>query len=65
MLFRSLEFEPRESGMKSLLLSITFMPEIHFLNIYYVSCVLDAGDTALKKKTETKFPMKLMWELRF
>lgn len=35
--------------MKSLLLAITFIPEICLLNIYYVSCVLDAGDKAINK----------------
>lgn len=35
--------------MKSLLLTITFMSEIHFFNIYYVLCILNTRDTALKK----------------
>lgn len=51
--------------MKSLLLTITFMSEIHFFNNYYVLCILNTGDTALKIGGETKFSMKLMWELKF
>ena len=34
--------------MKSLLLTITFMSEIHFLNTYYMLYILNTGDTALK-----------------
>lgn len=51
--------------MKSLLLTITFMSEIHFLNIYYVLYILNTGDTALKRGRGTKFSMKLMSELKF
>lgn len=44
-----LEFEPKQSGMKSLLLTIILIPEIYFLNAYYMSYVLDAGHTDINK----------------
>lgn len=41
------KFEPK-SLHEVLALTITFMSEIHFFNNYYVLCILNTGDTALK-----------------